>query len=67
MEKLRNWIKQKEKMKDFLENVGMSKSFFYEWSKGQKGLSLKKASKIVSYTEGEISFEDLIEFENKFR
>lgn len=66
MEKLRAWIKKREKIKDFLENTGISRSFFYEWLRGEKGLSLKMASKIVKYTKNEISFEDLALFEEDF-
>ena len=64
MEKLAVWIKKHEKMKDFLESVKMSRSYFSEWKNGKKRISLQIASRIVQHTDKEITFEDLVDFEN---
>lgn len=67
MEKLRNWIGRHGTLKKFLEEVGISRSFLSEWENGKKGFSLQMASKIVRYTNREITFEDLVNFENSFK
>jgi len=66
MEKLQKWIKDHGTVGHFLQGVNISKSFFYEWMRGEKRMSLKIASQIVKFTDGKISFEDLIYFEESF-
>lgn len=66
MDTLRLWIKENGNVKKFLEGVGMSRSYFSEWESGKKRISLQLASRIVKHTKGQISFENLVDFENSF-
>ncbi len=66
MEKLRNWIKQKGTVKQFLDGVGISRSYFSEWESGKKRISLQIASRIVEHTQGAITYGDLARYEKKF-
>lgn len=64
MEKLRNWIKRNGNLKKFLNDVKISRSTFSEWELGKRGITLEVASRIVYYTNGFISYEDLVKFQS---
>lgn len=64
MEKLRTWIKRNGNLKKFLNDMKISRSTFSDWELGKRGISLELASRIVYYTNGFISYEDLINFQS---
>ncbi len=66
MKKLRNWIKEHGSVKRFIEPVTISRGYFSDWELGKKRISLQIASRIVKHTEGNITYEDMVEFEKSF-
>ncbi len=67
MKKLRVWIKEHGTVKQFLESVKISRSYFSDWELGKKRISLQIASRIVSHTKEYVTYDDLVEFENSFK
>ena len=64
MEKLRKWIRKNGNVKNFIENVRISRSFFSAWETGKKRMGLHVAYRIVHHTNGYVSYDDIVHFEN---